>query len=54
MRSFHCWTGSLLCAEAAGAGDVKAKMLNGFNTNGKTFKVHLDGYSFLPYLEGNN
>jgi len=40
-----------LC-EAAGAGDVKAKMLNGFNTNGKTFKVHLDGYSFLPYLEG--
>ncbi|WP_276483840.1 arylsulfatase [Paraflavitalea pollutisoli] len=39
-------------AEAAGAGDIKAKMKTGFNTNGKTFKVHLDGYSFLPYLEG--
>lgn len=40
-----------LC-EAAGAGDIKAKMLNGYNTNGKTFKVHLDGYSFVPYFQG--
>ncbi|MDF2190602.1 arylsulfatase [Paraflavitalea sp. CAU 1676] len=37
---------------AAGAGDVKQKMLTGFNTNGKTFKVHLDGYNFMPYFEG--
>ncbi|MGX5817713.1 arylsulfatase [Chitinophaga lutea] len=39
-------------AAAAGAGDIKGKMASGFSANGKNFKVHLDGYNFLPYLEG--
>lgn len=40
-----------LC-DAAGAGDIKTKMMSGFTANGKNFKVHLDGYDFLPYLTG--
>jgi arylsulfatase len=40
-------------AAAAGAGDIKAKMAAGFSAGGgKTFKVHLDGYDFGPYLAG--
>jgi arylsulfatase A-like enzyme len=39
-------------ADAAGAGDIKTKMTTGFAANGKNFKVHLDGYNFLPYLKG--
>ena len=40
-----------LCA-AAGVPDIKEKMKTGFAANGKTFKVHLDGYNFLPYFKG--
>jgi arylsulfatase len=40
-----------LCA-AAGIPDVKEKMASGFAVGGKTFKVHLDGYNFMPYFEG--
>jgi arylsulfatase len=40
-----------LCA-AAGIPDVKEKMAAGMEANGKKFKVHLDGYNFVPYLEG--
>ncbi|MEX6686412.1 arylsulfatase [Danxiaibacter flavus] len=40
-----------LCA-AAGAPDIKEKLAAGFSANGKNFKVHLDGYNFLPYLQG--
>jgi arylsulfatase len=43
-----------LCA-AAGVPDVKEKMASekGFDAGGgKTFKVHLDGYNFLPYFQG--
>jgi arylsulfatase len=40
-------------ADAAGAGDIKAKMYSGFPAaGGKNFKVHLDGYDFLPYFQG--
>jgi arylsulfatase len=39
-------------AAAAGAGDVKAKMAAGFAGGGKTFKVKLDGYDFMPYFQG--
>jgi len=39
-------------AAAAGAGDVKAKMAEGFQAGSKKFKVHLDGYDFGPYLQG--
>ncbi|HEV7258890.1 MAG TPA: arylsulfatase [Bosea sp. (in: a-proteobacteria)] len=41
-----------LCA-AAGLGDVKEKMKTGFQSGSKTFKVHLDGYNFLPFLKGD-
>jgi hypothetical protein len=40
-----------LCA-AAGLPDIKEKMAQGFTASGKSFKVHLDGYNFMPYLEG--
>jgi arylsulfatase A-like enzyme len=40
-----------LCA-AAGAGDIKQKMKEGFAAGNKTFKVHLDGYDFGPYFRG--
>jgi arylsulfatase len=37
---------------AAGIPDIKEKMKTGFSASGKTFKVHLDGYNFLPYFKG--
>ncbi len=37
---------------AAGDDKIKEKLLDGYTINGKTFKVHLDGYNFLPYLTG--
>jgi arylsulfatase A-like enzyme len=37
---------------AAGAGDIKQKMKDGFAAGTKTFKVHLDGYDFGPYFRG--
>jgi len=37
---------------AAGNSDVKSKLLTGVTTGGKSYKVHLDGYNFLPYLTG--
>src|SRR5215469_12592545 len=40
-----------LCA-AAGIPDIKEKMATGFTASGKQFKVHLDGYNFVPYFEG--
>jgi arylsulfatase A-like enzyme len=44
------WLPTLLAA--AGAPDVKEKLLKGYKAAGKKFKVHLDGYNFLPYLTG--
>lgn len=40
-----------LCA-AAGAPDIKEKMAAGWSGAGKNFKVHLDGYNFVPYFQG--
>ncbi len=37
---------------AAGDAEIKSKLLNGYKAGGKEFKVHLDGYNFLPYLTG--
>jgi arylsulfatase len=37
---------------AAGQKDVKEKLLKGYQIDDKTYKVHLDGYNFLPYLTG--
>jgi arylsulfatase len=37
---------------AAGEGEIKEKLLKGHQAGKKTFKVHLDGYNFLPHLSG--
>jgi arylsulfatase len=37
---------------AAGAPDVKEKLTKGMSANGRSYKVHLDGYNQLPYLTG--
>ncbi len=37
---------------AAGEADVKEKLLKGHQAIGRDYKVHLDGYNFLPYLTG--
>ena len=39
-------------AAAAGDDKVKEKLMAGANYNGKDWKVHLDGYNFLPYFKG--
>ncbi len=39
-------------AAAAGEADIGAKLLQGYQVGGKSFKVHLDGYNQLPYLTG--
>ena len=37
---------------AAGEPNIKEKLLNGYEANGKTFNVHLDGYNLLPFFKG--
>jgi arylsulfatase len=44
------WFPTLLAA--AGEPDIKNKLLTGYASGGKTFKVHLDGYNQLPFLTG--
>ena len=44
------WMPTLLAA--AGTPDIKEKLLTGYAVGKKTFKVHVDGYNFLPYLTG--
>ncbi|MCK8043502.1 arylsulfatase [Shewanella sp. 1CM18E] len=41
-------------AAAAGDSKVKEKLLKGHKAGSKTFKNHLDGYNFLPYLTGKD
>lgn len=36
----------------AGEPDVKEKLLKGHRAIGRRYKVHLDGYNFLPFLTG--
>ncbi len=50
IMSHMDWMPTLLAA--AGVPDVKEKLLKGYKADDKTFKVHLDGYNFLPYLTG--
>jgi arylsulfatase len=44
------WLPTLVAA--AGEPDVKARLLEGHEAAGKTFRVHLDGFDVLPYLTG--
>jgi arylsulfatase A-like enzyme len=39
-------------AAAAGAPDVKEKLLKGATYNGRTYRNHLDGYNLMDYLTG--
>jgi len=39
-------------AAANGEPDLVEKVKKGFEINGKTYKVHLDGYNLLPFLSG--
>jgi arylsulfatase len=39
-------------AAAAGEPDIVEKMKKGYRANGKDWKIHLDGYNFLPYFKG--
>lgn len=48
--SHEDWLPTLLAA--AGDADVKQKLLKGMNAGSMTYKVHLDGYNFLPYFKG--
>ena len=52
MMSHLDWAPTLLAA--AGVPDIKEKLLKGYKIGDKTFKVHLDGYNFLPYLTGKD
>jgi arylsulfatase len=39
-------------AAAAGAPDIKEKLLKGVELNGRSYRNHLDGYNQLDYLSG--
>jgi arylsulfatase A-like enzyme len=37
---------------AAGEPDIVEKLKKGYKANGRTFKIHADGYNFAPYFKG--
>ena len=48
--SHEDWLPTFLAA--AGVPDVVEKCKQGYQANGKTWKVHLDGHNFLPFFKG--
>jgi hypothetical protein len=46
----HDWLPTFLAM--AGAPDVVDKLKNGYKAIGRTYKNHIDGYNFVPYLTG--
>jgi len=48
--SHHDWLPTLLAA--AGMPDVVDRLKAGYTIGDRTYKVHIDGYNFLPYLTG--
>jgi arylsulfatase len=48
--SHEDWLPTFLAA--AGVPDIVEKCKTGYNANGKEWKVHLDGYNFMPYFQG--
>lgn len=50
VMSHMDWVPTLMAA--VGEPDIKEKLLAGHRAGDKRFKVHLDGYNFLPYLTG--
>jgi arylsulfatase len=51
IMSQEDWIPTLMAA--VGVPDIKEKLKAGYEANGKSWKVHLDGYNFLPYFQGN-
>jgi arylsulfatase len=52
IMSHEDWVPTLLAA--AGVPDIKQQLLRGMRIGRKNYKVHLDGYNFLPYLTGKS
>ena len=50
IMSMQDWVPTLMAA--AGDPNITEKLEQGHEADGKNFKVHLDGYNFLPYLTG--
>jgi len=50
IMSHEDWIPTLM--RAAGVPDIKEKLKKGHKANGKTWKVHLDGYDFTDLLAG--
>ncbi|WP_286264738.1 arylsulfatase [Thalassotalea atypica] len=50
MMSHEDWMPTLLAA--TGEGNFKEDLKKGTNFNNKDWRVHLDGYNFLPYFSG--
>jgi arylsulfatase len=50
IMSQEDWMPTLL--HAAGAPGIKDELKKGYKANGKKWKVHLDGYDFLPFFKG--
>jgi arylsulfatase A-like enzyme len=50
IMSQEDWMPTLLAA--AGEPDIVGKLEQGYEANGKKFKVHPDGYNFLPFFKG--
>jgi arylsulfatase len=50
MIAHQDWLPTLLAA--AGDPDITEKLAQGHQAGDKEFKVHIDGYNFLPYLTG--
>ncbi|TDP04050.1 arylsulfatase [Flavobacterium sp. 245] len=50
IMSHNDWIPTL--ASIAGEPDLTNKLLKGYNANGKTYKVHLDGYDQSNFLRG--
>jgi arylsulfatase len=46
----HDWLPTFMAM--AGAPDVVERLKKGHKVNGRTYKNHIDGYNFLPYLTG--
>jgi len=50
IMSHMDWMPTLVAA--AGEANIKEKLKKGYKVGKQTYKVHLDGYNFLPYLTG--
>jgi arylsulfatase len=50
IMSHMDWMPTLLAA--VGEPNIKEKLMKGYKFNRMKYKVHLDGYNFLPYLTG--